>query len=389
MSVGSEFVSGIATLLVAACLVAGMGAATLAQRRAEGAWRGALRWATLPLLAALFGLSDALLLRALPWLRISFGPVAGLSLLLSLLVRLGLLLMAIVVLLLYRVARRGRTRLAGLLTVFVAVNLGFSLLQVYAYAAEPLWIETTELAVTSGDLDAMAPPLHVVQLTDLHLERYGPREAALVRRVNALQPDLIVLTGDYLKLSYLSDPATRADFRHLVAQLRAPYGIYAVRGSVEFRPEWMASLIEGTDITWLEQESRTIEIRGQRLTLVGVACSHEMAIDTARLSAAMEAVPAQGFTLLLFHSPDLILEAAEQGVDLYLAGHTHGGQVNLPFYGPVITFSHTGREYAAGRFQVGDTTMYVSRGLGFGGGDLPRVRFLARPEIVSLSLEGE
>ncbi|MEJ2209854.1 MAG: hypothetical protein P8129_12550 [Anaerolineae bacterium] len=348
MSVGSEFVSGIATLLVAACLVAGMGAATLAQRRAEGAWPGALRWATLPLLAALFGLSDALLLRALPWLRISFGPVAGLSLLLSLLVRLGLLLMAIVVLLLYRVARRGRTRLAGLLTVFVAVNLGFSLLQVYAYAAEPLWIETTELTVTSGDLDAMAPPLHVVQLTDLHLERC-----------------------------------------HLVAQLRAPYGIYAVRGSVEFRPEWMASLIEGTDITWLEQESRTIEIRGQRLTLVGVACSHEMAIDTARLSAAMEAVPAQGFTLLLFHSPDLILDAAEQGVDLYLAGHTHGGQVILPFYGPVITFSHTGREYAAGRFQVGDTTMYVSRGLGFGGGDLPRVRFLARPEIVSLSLEGE
>ena len=389
MSTGNDLVVGAGGLLVAAGLAAGFGAAVLARRRAE-ARPLALRWATLPLLALLFVLSDALLLRMLPWSGLSFGPVAGLPLLASLSVRLLLLLAAVALLGLRGAARgRGKVRAANLLPAFLAANLGFSLLQAYAYVAEPLWIETTELTIASGALDAELPPVHIVQLADLHVERYGPREAAVVRRVNALQPDAIVLTGDYLNLSYLSDPAARAGFRRLVAQLRAPYGLYAVRGTVEPWPEFMAALVEGTGITWLEQEATTLEVRGQRLTLVGVACSHQTSVDAARLSQAMEAVPAQGFRLLLFHSPDLIAEAADRGVDLYLAGHTHGGQIALPFYGPVVTFSRYGRQYAAGQFQVKDTTMYVSRGLGFEGGGLPRARFLARPEIVSLRLGGQ
>ena len=81
-------------------------------------------------------------------------------------------------------------------------------------------------------------------------------------------------------------------------------------------------------------------------------------------------------------------EAVEQDVDLYLAGHTHGGQIALPFYGPVITFSRYGRQYARGEFHVGATTLYVSRGLGFEGGGAPRARFLARPEIVVVEVTG-
>lgn len=384
MSASSEIVARAASLLVVAGLVAGAGAAALARRRA-GAWPRARSWALLSLFAALFALSDALLLRMLPWLRLSFGPVAGLPLLVSLLVRLGLLLLAALVLL---ALRRGKRGSGALVPAFLVANLGFSLLQIYAYVAEPLWIETTDLAFASQRLDPQAPPVRIVQLTDPHVERYGPREAAVVRRVNALAPDAIVLTGDYLNLSYLSDPEAEAGFRRLVTQLQAPYGIYAVRGTVEPWPDRMAALIEGTGVTWLEQEVITLDIRGQRLALVGVACSHQTATDAAHLSEAMGRAPAGEFTLLLFHSPDLIVEAADLGVDLYLTGHTHGGQIALPFYGPLVTFSRYGRQYAAGQFQVGGTTMYVSRGLGFEGSGLPRARFLARPEIVSLELRG-
>ena len=68
-------------------------------------------------------------------------------------------------------------------------------------------------------------------------------------------------------------------------------------------------------------------------------------------------------------------------VDLYLCGHTHGGQIAMPFYGALITMSKFGKKYEAGMYTVGDTILYVNRGIGMDGGPAPRVRFLARPEI--------
>jgi len=261
-------------------------------------------------------------------------------------------------------------------------------MQIDAYVLEPLLVETTELSLASDNLNPDAPPVRVIHLTDTHVERSSFRERDVIRTVNALQPDIIVLTGDYLNLSYLSDPTAAAHFRELVAQLDAPYGIYAVRGSVEPRAASMAWLLEGTDVVWLEQESVTLNVRGQSVTLVGVACSHQQELDAQRLTRAMAGIGADDFTLLLYHSPDLILEAAEHEVDLYLGGHTHGGQIRVPLFGPIVTFSRYGRRYAAGLFQEGDTTMYISRGLGFEGGGMPRTRFLCRPEIVSIELTG-
>jgi predicted MPP superfamily phosphohydrolase len=282
----------------------------------------------------------------------------------------------------------GRRRVRASVALFALVNVGFSLAQLDAYVVEPLAVEMTELSLALDHLDPALPPVRVVHITDTHIERYGFREMDVVRRVNALQPDLVVLTGDYLNLSNIDDPQAAQDFRHFVAQLEAPYGIYAVRGSVEVAPDTMARLLEGTPVVWLEQEAVTLEVRGQRLALVGVACSHRQELDAARLAQAMSGLPDDAFTLLLYHSPDLIHEAAAQGVDLYLAGHTHGGQLRLPFYGAIVTFSRYGRRYASGLFEEAGTRMYVSRGLGFEGGGMPRARFLCRPEVVSLELTG-
>ncbi len=150
----------------------------------------------------------------------------------------------------------------------------------------------------------------------------------------------------------------------------------------------MAGLLQGTDIIWLEQEAVTVLVRGQSLTLAGVACSHDPEVDASRLASVLDGVAVDDLTVLLYHSPDLILEASARRVDLVLSGHTHGGQIRLPLFGPVVTYSRFGRKYASGLFQEGDTTMYVSRGLGFEGGRLPRARFLCRPEIVSIELAG-
>jgi predicted MPP superfamily phosphohydrolase len=93
-------------------------------------------------------------------------------------------------------------------------------------------------------------------------------------------------------------------------------------------------------------------------------------------------------TVLLYHSPDLVQEAAAHKIDLYLGGHTHGGQLRLPFYGAIVTMSKYGKRYEAGLFQEGATKMYISRGIGFEGLGLPRARFLCLPEIVNVELTG-
>lgn len=91
--------------------------------------------------------------------------------------------------------------------------------------------------------------------------------------------------------------------------------------------------------------------------------------------------------LTAYHTPDPV-EALPPGVDLYLAGHTHGGQVRLPFYGALITMSRFDKRYEMGRYEVNGTTLYVNRGIGSEGDGLGRARLLARPEITVIDLMG-
>lgn len=129
------------------------------------------------------------------------------------------------------------------LAFFLMLNLALSAAQIDAYVIEPLWIETTQLSLKFEDLDADAPPVRVVHITDTHIERNSYREGDLTRRVRELEPDIIVLTGDYLNLSRLTDPTSAQHWRQLVSQLDAPYGVYATRGTVEPTPAYMQSLV--------------------------------------------------------------------------------------------------------------------------------------------------
>ena len=100
----------------------------------------------------------------------------------------------------------------------------------------------------------------------------------------------------------------------------------------------------------------------------------------------MADVPAGAFTLLLFHSPELAYEAAGHGIDLYVGGHTHGGQLRLPLYGAIVTASRHGKRFEAGHYRVNSTEMYVTRGVGMEGHGAPPLRFLAPPEVVFIEL---
>jgi uncharacterized protein len=202
--------------------------------------------------------------------------------------------------------------------------------------------------------------------------------------VESLHPDMIVLTGDYLNLSYLHDERAARDLRLLLGQLHAPLGIYAVNGTVE-HPQEMKNLLAGLDIRPLDNEVLRMPAFGEHFVMLGLS-NVGWEDDQVQLERLVGQVRPDDFSLLLYHTPNLAYAARDLHVDLYLAGHTHGGQIRLPFYGAVVTNAHFGKTFEMGLYHLGQTTLYVSRGLGLEGNAAPRSRFLCPPEVVVVDL---
>ena len=259
---------------------------------------------------------------------------------------------------------------------------------VYGTGIEPFRLGVTRIEVKTSKL----PPgqrLRLVQISDLHVERITRRERELVVKVNALHADTILLTGDYLSFSYVGEARAMADARQILGGLMAKYNIYAVRGTHQVDSNAvLAALLDGLAIRWLRNEHVVVSHGGSRVAFAGASCTRDRSIDVPAVQRAMDGIPAGVFSVLAYHTPELVPEAAAAGVDLYLAGHTHGGQIRAPFYGALLTNSDAGKQYEMGRYDVHDLTLYVSRGIGMEGRGAPRARFLCPPEIVCVDVVG-
>ncbi len=315
-------------------------------------------------------LVDALSLALLPRLRRSWGPLTP-----SLL---GLMLV--------RVSVSWLLPRAWGLGMLLAAQALLSALAVYATWIEPFAVRTPRLRLAHPRLKR---PLRLMHVSDLHFEHLSLREEKLLAVLKQTRPDVLVLTGDYFNRSSLYNPAARDEARALLAQLHAPLGVYAVTGSpVVDDPSLVPACFNGLEnIRWLDDER--IALPGHEgVWLLGVRCTYHYARDVAALERLMADLPDDALTILLYHTPDLMPEATRLGVTLYLAGHTHGGQIALPLLGPVFASSRWGLKYARGLFRARSTTLYVSRGLGVEGLGAPRARFCAPPEIGVWELGG-
>ncbi len=345
---------------------------------AQATRQPALGWAVALGLLAL-ALADWSLLASLPRRGLSFGAVQPPWLALVLVRGLGALLAA-------AVAGRWPWPALGGLGLFQVCIWG---LLAYGTLLEPFRVQVSRVEVPSAKFANPGTPLRIVQLADLHVERLTRRERALPALIAGLAPDLILLTGDYLSTSYNQDPRALADLRWLLEQLRAPGGVYAVWGTAEVdRPDLLRPLFLDLGITVLEDQVVEVTAGGHRLWLVGLLCRRDRTADGQRLRALLDTVPAEEFALLLYHTPDLMPQAVSLGVDLYLAGHTHGGQWRLPGFGAILTSSHYWKRYEAGHYQQGHTHLYVSRGLGMEGFGTPRARLFCPPEVVLVEISG-
>jgi len=340
----------------------------------------AVGWAVAAGLMA-FALADWQLLAALPRRGVSFGPVQPPLLGLALVRSLVVLAAALAI----RLVAPAWTR-PGLAAV-LAVQLLGSALVVYGMLVEPFRLRVTHLEIASPRLANPGTPLRIVHLSDLHVERTTRRERALPALVAGLEPDLIIVSGDYLNASYADDPRALADLRALLAQLHAPGGVYGCLGTLEVDlPELVRPVLSGAGAVLLEDQAAEVIAGGHRLWVAGVRCTRDPAADGARLGDLLAGAPPGALRVALYHMPDLLPEAAALGVDLVLSGHTHGGQWRLPGFGALLTNSRYGKRYEAGHYRQGGAHLVVSRGLGMEGFGMPRARFFCPPEVVLITL---
>lgn len=273
--------------------------------------------------------------------------------------------------------RRGNRKPVSRLdkVVFSLAGLG-SLCMAYGFFIEPYTLTVSEVAIPSAKVAEGKGPIRVVHISDLHSEAAPRLEPELPGKVSALKPDIIVFTGDAVNAA-----GGVEHFKKCLREMAAIAPTYAVFGNHDSRTWTRLDLYEGTGVKVLHGENDLVRVNGTDVAVIGVGVDEER-----RLERAFKGIPQSAFTIFLHHFPAQITKVKGRQVDLFCAGHTHGGQVCLPGYGAVITRSRTGKRYESGLYEVDGTHLYVNRGIGMEGGFSPRVRFLAPPEITVLDI---
>jgi len=239
----------------------------------------------------------------------------------------------------------------------------------YSYFIEPYWLKVNYINLTSAKIKKS---FTIAQISDLHCDMKIRNEEKLVEIINKIDPDIIVFTGDAINVK-----DALGIFQKTLKNLKAKSGKFAIRGNFDVWDLKNIDLFKDTGFIELDGESASLANDNQCITIAGLNAEG----DVKKLKF-LEKLSKNCYLVLLSHYPGINEALKDSSIDLYLAGHTHGGQFSLPFYGALITMSQFGKKYEAGLYELSQSRyLYVSRGIGMEAGITPRVRFFSRPEI--------
>ncbi len=276
-----------------------------------------------------------------------------------------------------------RTALAAGSIPFVAGAYGL------LYARTDL--ETTRKTIHLARLPKAFHGFRIAQVSDLHIGPFMTAEEIrkVVEITNRLRPDLTALTGDFITW----DPGTQEAVVDVLSNLKAPFGVFGCLGNHEMwtgTEESITRLFTQKGIRILRQARAPIAVEGETLQLLGVDFqtrgrmgSHGEGLVQDYLPGVQKLMQPESVHILLSHNPNSFDRAAQLGIDLTLAGHTHGGQVALEFVHRNISPSRLITDYVKGWFQKGGSQLYVNRGIGT---IFVPIRLNAPPEITLFEL---
>jgi len=274
------------------------------------------------------------------------------------------------------------TRTSGL-AALAAMLGGF----VYSSNLEPGWLDIVHLNMPLRRLPKSFSGFKIAQISDIHmggwmtLERLKPVMSAVL----AEKPDIVVITGDFLLGRGWDQHRENAlkDVMTGLTPLVAALPVYAVLGNHDYwtDAEKIRVALTSAGVDLMINSSRILHSGNDRVYLAGLGDVYE---NHHRLGVLLGTVPVDSCSILLCHEPDYAEHTAlTDAFDLQLSGHSHGGQVVIPFIGPLHTPS-LGHKYPLGQYQIGDMIQYTNRGVGMAS---IQVRFNCRPEITIFTLE--
>jgi len=251
-------------------------------------------------------------------------------------------------------------------------------------SAWAIWVERRLVQIRRLDVEIenLSPELDgytIAQLSDLHVGSFDPKERALewAAMTNALAPDLTVVTGDLVT----AGTGFYRDAADAIAALRAKDGVFVTTGNHDlYSDDELIRLINERGPLVLKNDSRVVRRGNAELFIAGMDAWHASPRDVKRVLADR---PAGAPAVLLCHYPTAFEAASEAGVELLLTGHTHGGQLGIPFLSQRFNFARLTNQRSRGPVYSGKTLMYVNAGLGTTG---PPMRLAVPPEIALFTL---
>ena len=250
------------------------------------------------------------------------------------------------------------------------------------FQIEPYWFEIVTVNLTIPGLDPAFNGFKIVQISDIHVDTSMNRRKLdkIVQIINQQQPDLVAITGDFF--TYQSNPVSTNLLSSALKKLTPTDKTLAVLGNHDynFDSSEVRKILAQSNVLELSNSVYTIERGAARLKIAGL---DDYLWHKSRLDLVLAQLAPDDLTILLVHEPDFAdISAVTERFLLQISGHSHGGQVRIPFRKPDILPTY-GKKYPLGVYQVGDMIQYTNRGVGM---IPPAVRFNSRPEITVFAL---
>ena len=282
--------------------------------------------------------------------------------------------------------KRRRTKLktssVWLGNIFLICNLLLILSILYVFKIEPNWFEVVPVNLTIPDLPKTFEGFKIVQISDIHADDSMTEKklTKIVRLIDRQHPDIVAITGYFTTKK--TDAATTALLENTLSKLSPQEKTVAVLGNHDHwsNPDRIRNILDHSNIIDISNSVYTLEREQDKLNIAGV---DDYWTKNSRLDLVLQQLSTDGIAILLAHEPDFAdISSAKNRFALQISGHSHGGQVKLPFRKPPVLPPY-GQKYPSGLYHVGNMLQYTNRGVGM---VKPLVRFNCRPEITVFTL---
>jgi predicted MPP superfamily phosphohydrolase len=259
-----------------------------------------------------------------------------------------------------------------LLNSSVAANIIFAVCLIDAFFIEPGLLTTTRVKISKSNNQSSTGEIKIIHISDIHYKKDTGLTMKLLNVISNEKPDLICITGDIYQMGEYDD----AGFKSFMTRLCDIAPTYFICG---YDDEQTIMTASSGKIHYASAKSLKLQIHNNTVEIAGMP-------DTGIPEKSSVFNGKSDFKIILNHSPDRLDEASQMKADLFLAGHTHGGQIRLPFWGAVITNCETGKRYEYGSYRNGNMNAFVTRGIGMEPKPAPQARFLCPPEVVVIEI---